>query len=325
VSEAVSEAVREAPSEDRPGPGCYARPVDQLRRAIKSDFSLRVIAAVTTDLVVEACSRHALRGVEAVALGRALTAGCLLTTLTKYQGERLRLELRGSGPLRGILVDARADGTIRGCLQRHLTPEEHERLSAGTGRLRVAPALGQRGTLIVTRDLGLEQRYQGAVEVVSGEVDEDLEHYLNTSEQLPSVLACEVVLDHHDRVQRVAGVLAQTFPGGDTSELDGLREVLGAGSLVDLLRQERSCEELIGFALGGEAHEDMGALPLKFLCNCGPERARSVVATLGADDVEALAAEQAQTEIRCEYCGSAYALSAAELRELAAEIRRERS
>jgi molecular chaperone Hsp33 len=312
-------------SADSSAPGCYARPVDQLRRAIKSDLSLRVIAAVTTELVIEACSRHSLRGVEAVALGRALTAGCMLTTLTKNDSERLRLELRGSGPLRGVLVDARGDGTVRGCLQRLLSAEEHARLSSGTGRLRVSPAIGKHGTLMITRDLGLEQRYQGTVEVVSGEVDEDIEHYLNASEQLPSVLACEVVLDQHDRVLRAAGVLAQTFPGGDTTELDALREVIGAGSLFDLLRQERSCEALIGFALGGEPHDDMGALPLKFLCNCGGDRARAVLATLGAEDVESLAVEQATTEIRCEYCGSVYALSAADLRELAAEIRRERS
>ena len=321
----MSDSPAEVVSEDKPAPGCYVRPVDLLRRAIKSDFSLRVIAAVTTDLVVEACSRHNLRGVEAVALGRALTAGCLLTTLTKNASERLRFDLRATGPLRGILVDARGDGTIRGCLQRHLTAEEHSRLSIGTGRMHVAPALGRRGTLVVTRDVGLEQPFRGTVEVVSGEVDVDIEHYLNTSEQLPSVLACEVVLDRQDRVLRAAGLLAQTFPGGDTSELDGLRAVLGGGSLIDLLRHERSCEELIGFALGGEAHDDMGSSPLRFLCNCGPERARSVVATLGADDVEALASEQPQTEIRCEYCGSAYSLSSAELREVAAEIRRQRS
>jgi len=321
----VSAAHGEVPGDDSSAPGCYARPVDLLRRAIKSDFSLRVIAAVTTDLVVEACSRHSLRGVEAVALGRALTAGCLLATLTKNESERVRLDLRGSGPLRGILVDARGDGTVRGCLQRHLSAEQHERLSTGTGRLRVAPALGQRGALVVTRDVGLEQPFRGTVEVVSGEVDADIEHYLNASEQLPSVLACEVVLDHHDRVQRAAGLLVQTFPGGDTTELDGLRGVLAAGSLSDLLRHDRSCEELIGFALGGEAHDDMGASPLKFLCNCGPERARSVVAALGADDVEALAGEQPQTEVRCEYCGAVYHLSSADLREIAAEIRRERS
>lgn len=312
--------------------------MDLLQRAIKTDFSLRVVAAVTTDLVAEACARHALRGVEVVALGRALTAACLLTTLTKQASERLRLEVRSSGPLRGLLVDARGDGSVRGCLQRHLASEEHARLSGvdpnatagtttapGAGRIAVAPALGQHGTLIVTRDMNLEERYQGSVDVVSGEIDVDLEHYLNTSEQLPSVLACEVVLDHHGHVQRAAGLLCQTFPGGDTTDLDQLRALLATGSFADLLRQDRSCAELIGFALGGEPFDDMGSSPLQFRCNCGPERARSVVSTLGAEDIEALAQEQQQTEVRCEYCGLVYALSADELRALAAEIRRGRS
>jgi molecular chaperone Hsp33 len=305
--------------------GCYAAPVDELRRAIKTDFSLRVVAAVTTRLVAEASERHGLRGVEVVALGRALTAGCLLTTLTKTEAERLRLEVRSSGPLRGLLVDARGDGSVRGCLQRHLSGDEHARLSASGGRIAVAPALGQRGTLSVTRDVGLEQRYQGTVEVVSGEVDRDLEHYLNASEQLPSVLACEVVLDHRGQVQRAAGLLCQTFPDGDTSELDQLRAVLAAGNFADLLVHDRDTAELIGFALGGEPFDDMGALPLQFRCGCGPERARTVVSTLGAEDIEALAEEQPQTEVRCEYCGEVYALRADELRALAAEIRRGRS
>lgn len=312
-------------TQDSPADGCYARPVDQLRRAIKTDFSLRVIAAVTTGLVGEASARHGLRGVEVVALGRALTAACLLTTLSKHASERLRLEIRSSGPLRGLLVDAHGDGSVRGCLQRHLSAEEHERLSPSSGRVPVAAAVGHHGTLVVTRDLGLDQRYQGSVEVASGEVDQDLEHYLNASEQLPSALACEVVLDHKGQVQRAAGLLVQTFPGGDTTELDELRARLAAGNLADLLRHDRSCDELIGFALGGEPHEDMGAEPLMFRCNCGPERARAVVSTLGAEDIEALADEQAQTEVRCEYCSVVYQLSADELRALAAEIRRGRS
>lgn len=299
--------------------------MDQLQRAIKTDFSLRVIAAVTTEVVAEASARHALRGVEVVALGRALTAACLLTTLTKHASERLRFEIRSSGPLRGILVDAHGDGAVRGCLQRHLGSDEHTTLSAGTGRLAVAPALGSHGTLIVTRDVGLEQRYQGSVEIVSGEVDRDLEHYLNTSEQLPSVLACEVVLDHQGNVTRAAGLLCQTFPGGDTEELDALRTTLAAGHLADLLRQDRSSAEIIGFALGGEPFDDMGSSPLAFRCNCGPDRARSVLSTLGAEDIESLASEQPQTEVRCEYCGLVYTLSAEELRTLAADIRRERS
>lgn len=298
--------------------------MDLLQRVIKPDLSLRVVAAVTTGLVAEACRRHGLRGVEAVALGRGLTAACLLTTLAKHEGERLRLELRSSGPLRGMLVDSRGDGTVRGCLQRHLSEAEHRRFEAAP-RVDVAAAVGKSGALTVTRDLGLEQRYQGTVELAGGEVDRDLEHYLNTSEQLPSVLACEVVLGGGGAVQRAAGLLCQTFPGGDTEELERVRAQLDGGSLADLLRQDRSCAELIGFALAGEPFDDMGSSPLRFRCTCGPGRARAVVATLGAEDIEELAGEQPRTEVRCEYCGEVYTLSSADLRELAAEIRRERS
>lgn len=299
--------------------------MDELRRAIKTDFSLRVVAAVTTQLVAEASQRHGLRGVEVVALGRALTAGCLLTTLTKHGTERVRIEVRSSGPLRGLLVDARGDGSVRGCLQRHLSSDEHLRLPGGAGRVTVGAAIGQHGTLSVTRDLGLDQRYVGGVDVVTGEVDLDLEHYVNTSEQLPSALACEVILDPQGNVARAAGLLCQTFPGGDTEELDALRERLAAGNFADLLRHDRTCTEIVGFSLGGEDFEDMGASPLCFRCGCGPERARQIVATLGAEDIESLAREQPHTEVRCEYCGSVYTLDSAALRALAAEIRRGRS
>ncbi len=308
--------------------------MDELRRAIKFDFSLRVIAAITTGVVQEACQRHGLRGVEAVALGRALTAGCLLTTLTKHPNERLRLEIRSAGPLRGLLVDARGDGSVRGCLHRHLTPDQRRRFASAAPdpaavhmaqRQSVAAALGQPGNLSVTRDLGLEQSYQGTVDLVSGEVDGDLDHYLNTSEQLPSVLACEVIVDPHGQVLRAAGLLCQTFPDGDTTELEHLRGRLAAGQFTDLLHHDRSCSELIGFALAGEDHDDMGAKPLEFRCNCGVDRARSVVATLGAADIETLAGEQPTTEVRCEYCGMVYTLTAAQLRELADELRQGRS
>lgn len=300
--------------------------MDELLRAIKPDLSLRVVAAVTTGVVAEASARHGLRGLEVVALGRALTAGFLLTTLAKRVGERTRLAIRGAGPLRGLLVDCRGDGEggaggmhVRGCLQRHLTAAERERVAS------VAEAVGTSGTLTVTRDLGLEQRYQGSVDVVSGEVDRDLEHYLNVSEQLPSVLACEVVLGATGAVQRAAGLLCQTFPGGDTEELERLRAELDGGGLADLLRQDRGCEALVGFALGGGEYEAMERSALRFQCTCGPLRARGVVSILGAADIEALAGEQAVTEVKCEFCGVVYALTADELRALAAEIRRGRS
>jgi molecular chaperone Hsp33 len=60
---------------------------------------------------------------------------------------------------------------------------------------------------------------------------------------------------------------------------------------------------------------------VRFECPCGPERALSVLTSLGATDLEDLADEQEQTEVRCNFCGQITSVGAADLRLLAARLR----
>jgi molecular chaperone Hsp33 len=296
--------------------------MDRLLRGLDADKAIRVVAAVTTELVSEAAHRHGLRGAAAVLLGRGLTAGCLLATLTKREDERVRISMHGDGPLGRVLVDARGDGRVRGCFLSERAAKVHVR--TGPGRATLGTMVGS-GQITVTRDLGLENPYQGVVELRSGELDEDLERYLSDSEQLPSVLRCHVTVDPEGEVVRAAGVLAQTFPGSEPERLDRLREALGGEGLADVLRHDRSAEGLMGFVLGGDDYHAMEATELRFACECGHQRALAVVSTLGAEDIDALADERGGTDVRCNYCGDSYALTEAELRELAEQLREQRS
>lgn len=296
--------------------------MDLLLRGLDADKAIRVVAAVTTSLVREAARRHGLQGAAAVLLGRGLTAGCLLATLTKRDDERVRIAMRGEGPLGRVLVDAHGDGRVRGCFVSERAAAIH--VQPGPGRATLGPMVGS-GQITVTRDLGLDNSYQGVVELRSGELDEDLERYLTDSEQLPSVLRCHVVVDPEGEVVRAAGVLAQTFPGSGPARLQRVRHALDGDGLADVLHQDRDPDALMGFALSGEGYHATEPTALRFSCNCGLERARSVVSTLGAEDIEALADEQGGTEVRCSYCGDAYHLGEQELRALADELREHRS
>jgi molecular chaperone Hsp33 len=235
----------------------------------------------------------------------------------------VRIELRGNGPLGRALVDARGDGSVRGCLVTRLPapamPHHAE------GRDAIGDLVGRGGILAITRDLGLEQPYQGVVNLETGEIDADIERYLVRSEQLPSALRCLVRIDADGEVLRAGGVLVQTFPGADGSRLSPLRDNLVGGGLGDVFAHDRTPTELMGFALLGEEFREMGATEIRFYCDCGRERAMAIVSTLGADDIEDLATEEGGTEVTCTYCGSAYALTAEELRELATSMRRHRS
>lgn len=301
--------------------------MDTLLRAINQPETIRVVAATTTEAVREACRRQQVTGVAAMVIGRALTSGALLATLAKGERERVRIQLRGGGPVGQVVIDAHGDGRVRACLSNPSGDAQQVRRLTGAGvRPSTALAVGIRGHVVVTRDLGLATPYQGSVELRSGEIDEDLEHYLDQSEQLPSALRTEVVLDSHGEILRAAGILAQSFPDSDPSLIMAVRERLaGAGLRTLISAHERSVEELVGLALGGENFRSMLEHPIKFHCPCGPERALGVLSTLGAADLEALATEQEQTEVRCNFCGDAVAVSAAEVRELAAQLRRVQS
>jgi molecular chaperone Hsp33 len=303
--------------------GCYDRGVDGLLRGINAEHTVRVVAAVATEVVRECCRRHQLRGIEAIALGRALCAGCVMVTLTKHESERVRISLQATGPIGRMLVDATGRGDVRGCLERRL--DRPASAPVEPARTRLARWVGVGGHLVVTRDFGLEQQYQGVIEVRSGEVDRDLERYLEDSEQLPSALACEVVLDNTGEVVRAAAVLCQSFPGAPPSVLEPIREVLSGDGLAELLHCDRRPDELMGFALLGDEFEALGEHPLNFRCTCGPERALAVLTTLGADDLELLAREEGETEVRCSYCNEAYHVGPDQLVALAARMREHRS
>ena len=240
--------------------------MDTLLRAINEPETIRVVAATTTEAVREACRRQEARGVAAIVIGRALTSGALLATLAKGERERVRIQLGGHGPVGQVIIDAHGDGRVRACVERQLSEAQLEPIVIGQ-RPSTASAVGTRGHVVVTRDLGLATPYQGTVDMRSGEVDEDLEHYLDASEQLPSTLRTEVVLDQHGEVLRAAGILAQSFPGSDPELIAAVRKRLAGDALRTIIAAHER-----------ELPRDARAprhLPLPVRTRAGAERARN--------------------------------------------------
>src|SRR6478609_7962465 len=112
-------------------------PHDHLIRGVGRNSTVRVVAALTTGVAAEAAQRHGLSPSATCAVGRALTSGLLLATLTKG-GERVTVQLVGDGPIRSITVDA-TDGNVRGYAANPAVP----------GTLNVSETLGRHGVVNV--------------------------------------------------------------------------------------------------------------------------------------------------------------------------------
>jgi molecular chaperone Hsp33 len=279
---------------------------DEILRCLLPDPPVRVVAATATATAREAARRHGAQGGAAVALGRAATAGALLATLTK-DVERLTLQILGTGPLGSITVDVTSSGGVRAFVKHPTLPI---RVVPGM-RAALGPSVGRRGLVGVVRDLGLREPVRGQTEIVDGEIDSDVEQYLNQSEQIDSALGCEALVDEAQGLAVVAGVLVQALPGGAAAPiLADARARLHGGLLTALLAAGPAIgpAELARASLGESARtlRILERRSLSFFCPCTRDRAAAALALLTPQDLASLRDDDGGATVVCEFCRQSY-------------------
>ncbi|MEO0842180.1 MAG: Hsp33 family molecular chaperone HslO [Cyanobacteria bacterium J06643_5] len=296
---------------------------DQLIRATAADGGIRAVGAITTNLTSVARERHKLSYVATAALGRTMTAGLLMASSMKRVGSRVNVRIKGDGPLKGILVDAGLDGTVRGYVGNpniELPPNQY-------GKLDVGGAVGN-GFLYVVRDVGYGYPYSSTVELVSGEIGEDIAHYLVTSEQTPSAVVLGVFVGAQG-VTASGGMLIQVLPKAARDETLVKRlesRVAALQGFTPLLQAGKSLPEIFQDILG-----DMGLhiFPetqiLRFHCGCSFDRMLGALKILGEEELQDMIESDNGAEATCEFCGEVYQASSDQLAELIADLRAESS
>lgn len=297
---------------------------DQLIRAVAADGGIRVVGAITTRLVEEARTRHHLSYVATAALGRTLTAGALLVSSMKQPQARINIQIRGDGPLGGIMVDAGLDGTLRG----YVSDPSVELPPNAQGKLDVGRAVGRSGHLHVVRDTGRGYPYSSTVELVSGEIGEDLTQYLAASEQTPSALVLGVFVDQNG-VEVAGGLLLQILPqaAADEQLISTLESrLLALTGFTPMLRAKQTLPQIFNNLVG-----DMGLhiFPetqlLRFHCPCSQQRMLGALKLLGEDELQDMIEKEEPAEAVCHFCGATYRAESSSLGALLAELKLEKS
>jgi molecular chaperone Hsp33 len=294
-----------------------APPPDEVLRAVLAGRPVRIVAATTTFAAREAARRHA-GPAATLALARGITAGLLLATLTK-DDERVTLQVLGDGPLGGLTVDATAAGGVRAYIKH---PDVTVPLAAA-GRVPLGPVMGRTGLVSVLRDLGLGQPFRGSTEIRSGEIDEDVERYLEESEQVTSALACDAVASGGGELAFAAGILVQALPGSDGADaVAEARALIDRGALASLLGAgPRDAAGLLVAALGDRLGqiEVLDRRPVRFECACSRARAGASLASLGQTELAAMILEDGKAEVTCNFCRERYEFDEAELETIRRE------
>lgn len=289
---------------------------DPLLRALLRGRTLRVVAVSLGELAGEVAARHQVQGQLAVALGRAAASALLLAVTSAKDDQRVTLHVMGDGPVRAITADALAWGGVRvyASIDGELPP-------AGATARSLAGLVGK-GHVGVVRDLGLRERYKGEAAITSGEIDEDVEHYLRISEQIDSALGADVLLDAEGRPRGGAALLLQALPGADDDARDAiaaLRERLRAGALAAYLATASAPLELTALITALLPEEPLDTLEpseARFYCPCTRERVRTTLKMLGETELLDMIREGRPAEVICNFCRERYEVDVAELAEL---------
>jgi len=284
---------------------------DELLIGTMLDGMARWVAVRTTDTVEEARKRHGMSPVATAALGRVMTGTLILASSLKGE-ENITLRLLGDGPLKGVVAVGDAQGDVRGYVHEPLVDLPLK----DSGKLDVGSAVGL-GQLAVSRSLQNGEVYTGMVPMVSGEIAEDLVHYLLTSEQIPSAMLLGVRVEKDYHVAGAAGLLIQPLPGATETDIQAIESQIGllSAGISELVAQSESMEEILEQLMGKLPYHVLERRAVKFSCTCSKERLSDTLVSIGKKGIADLISD-GKAEMVCHFCNEHYQFTLEELQRI---------
>ena len=287
--------------------------MDQIVRAVTADGFVKISAVTARDTVERARRIHGLSPTACAALGRTLCGASMLGELMKEDDASLTIRVNGGGPAGSVIAVSDSNGNVRG----YVTNPKADLPTRPDGKLDVGGLVGRNGMLTVSRDIGLKEPYVGSVELVTGEIGEDLAQYMVESEQIPSAVGVGVLIDTDRTVRAAGGFIVQLMPGAPESLIEKLEtNILFMDHLTTVL-DEDGIDAVVSQVLFSLDPREAERHPIEYRCSCTRERVAAALRSVGAKELRSMAAEGKNTEVSCQFCDRLYEFTPAELLEMA--------
>lgn len=286
---------------------------DHIVRAITGDGYVNAISITSWEIVECARNMHKTLPTATAALGRLLSAAAMMGNMQKVEDGSITLQIKGGGPLGTLLAVSDAQGNVRGWVEN----PQISMLEKYRGKLDVGAAVGNDGMLTVIRDLRMKDPYVGSVELVSGEIAEDITQYFAQSEQIPTACALGVLVDVDQSVRAAGGYIIQLLPGAPDATIDQIEAgIRSAGNVTALLDSGMDAEQLLKKVLDGFDVEILETAPVEYRCYCSREKVERTLLTLGRDELEQIVRSGETLHVDCQFCDKIYDFTPENVQEI---------
>ena len=286
---------------------------DRIVRAISTDGMVQAAAICSRDLTERARQIHKTLPVATAALGRTLAAASMMGNALKSDGASLTLQFKGGGPLGTVLAVSDNGGNVRG----YVTNPHVDIPLRKDGKLDVGTAVGHEGTLTVIKDLHMKEPYVGTIDLLGGEIAEDIAGYFVESEQIPTACALGVLVDRDQSVKAAGGYLIQLMPGAaeDTiAKVEG--GIMAAGAVSAILEKNDDPEAMLRTVMSDFDLKILETCPVEYRCYCSRERVERALISLGREELEQMLSEQGGCQMTCQFCDAVYEFTAEDIQRL---------
>ena len=291
--------------------------MDRIVRAISSDGLVQAAAICSRDLTERARQIHKLLPVGTAALGRTLSAASLMGNALKDGGASLTLQIKGGGPLGTVLAVSDNQGNVRG----YVTNPQVDLPLREDGKLDVGSAVGREGTITVIKDLHMKEPYVGTIDLLGGEIAEDVAAYFVESEQIPTACGLGVLVDRDQSVKAAGGYLIQLLPGATEDTIVKVEGgIMAAGNVSAILDRDDDPEHLLRQVMSDFDLKILETSPVECRCYCSRARVERALIALGKEELQQLLEEQGHCSMTCQFCDAVYDFSGEELRTLIAGL-----
>ena len=283
-------------------------PTSTMLRGMTRDGSARFLILNSRKMVNDMINTHHTAPTAAAALGRTVTAVSMIGTMLPEDGDSVTVSFSGDGEAGKIIAVGDYYGNVKGYIQNPLANPPKK----SNGKLDVGRAVGC-GTLSFVKSVGEGEPQTGMIEIVSGEIAEDIATYFAKSEQVPTVLSLGVLVDKDYSCLAAGGVLIQLMPFPDDKTVDLIeRNAADLSNVSRLFEKGLTNEEIAEIALRDVPYDIFDTLEVEYKCDCSSERMLSKIKSLGGKEIVTMLDEQeAEGKPReltavCRFCNSQY-------------------
>lgn len=282
---------------------------DILLRGTAFNEQFRFFAVDSTAVVQSAMNVHKMSPAPTILLGRLLTAALLMGSDLKHKSSGLTINVEAEGPLKGAIVIYEPVGKVRGYAKNPNFFDTNVSNNWNIGRL-----LGN-GTLNIIKDLYLNTPVTGTCELVNGEIAEDLVHYYDKSEQIPTAISLGVLFSSEGQISAAGGYLIQQMPEANKEIADKITSNLNATPYItDLLDMGLSWQDILSKMIfkdvGFEINQE---IQVEYFCSCTKERFGNALKLLGINELSSMAEGIKPV---CHYCNKEYEFTPEDIEQL---------